>query len=58
MKVRKNVYGLSRSRSNDSEGRVTNMAFKPVCNTLHSQVGGARPNMEVYIIEEYEEERE
>jgi hypothetical protein len=40
MKVRENVYGLSRSRSNDSEGRVTNMTFKPVCNTLHSQVGG------------------
>lgn len=48
------AYGLSRSR--DKKGRVIKRSLNPYVNCLHTQVGGARENMEVYIIEMYEEQ--
>ena len=48
------AYGLSRSR--DKKGKVIKRSLNPYVNCLHTQVGGARENMEVYIIEMYEEQ--
>lgn len=45
----KNVYGLSRSR--DQKGNVVKRSLNPYVNCLHTQVGSARDNMEVYVIE-------
>lgn len=45
----KNVYGLSRSR--DHQGNVVKRSLNPFVNCLHTQVGSARDNMEVYVIE-------
>ena len=50
----KEIYGLSRSR--DKKGNVVSRNLNPYVNCIHSQVGGARDNMEVYLIEiEYED---
>ena len=46
------IYGLSRSR--DRKGKVVKRNLNPYVNCLHTQVGGARENMEVYVIEVYE----
>jgi hypothetical protein len=45
------IYGLSRSR--DKKGKVVRRSLNPYVNCLHTQVGGARENMEVYVIEVY-----
>ena len=46
------IFGLSRSR--DKKGKVVKRTLNPYVNCLHTQVGGARENMEVYVIEIYE----
>lgn len=48
------IYGLSRSR--DKKGKVVKRTLNPYVNCLHTQVGGARENMEVYVIEVYEQQ--
>lgn len=48
----KEIYGLSRSR--DKTGKVVKRSLNPYVNCLHTQVGGARDNMEVYVIEIYD----
>lgn len=48
------IYGLSRSR--DRKGKVVKRNLNPYVNCLHTQVGGARENMEVYVIEVYEQQ--
>ena len=50
----KEIYGLSRSR--DKTGKVVKRSLNPYVNCLHTQVGGARDNMEVYVIEIMEKE--
>lgn len=47
-----NVYGLSRSR--DKQGNVVKRNLNDWVNCLHTQVGSARDNMEVYVIEIYD----
>ena len=46
------IYGLSRSR--DKKGKVVRRNINPYVNCLHTLVGNARDNMEVYVIEVYE----
>ena len=48
----KEIYGLSRSR--DKQGKVVKRSLTPYVNCLHTQVGSARDNMEVYVIEIYD----
>lgn len=48
----KEIYGLSRSR--DKKGKVVKRSLNDCVNCLHTQVGSARDNMEVYVIEVYE----
>jgi hypothetical protein len=48
----KEIYGLSRSR--DKQGKVVKRSLNDYVNCLHTQVGSARDNMEVYVIEVYE----
>ena len=43
------VYGLSRNR--DAKGNVIKRNFNPYVNCLHTQVGNARENMEVFVFE-------
>lgn len=50
----KEIYGLSRSR--DKKGKVVKRSLNDYVNCLHTQVGGARENMEVYVIEIYEQQ--
>lgn len=50
----KEIYGLSRSR--DKTGKVVKRSLNPYVNCLHTQVGGARDNMEIYVIEIMEKE--
>ena len=50
----KEIYGLSRSR--DKTGKVVRRNLNEYVNCLHTQVGGARDNMEVYVIEIYGQE--
>lgn len=52
--MKKEIYGLSRSR--DKKGKVVKRSLNPYVNCLHTQVGSARDNMEVYVIEVYEEQ--
>lgn len=52
----KDAYGLSRSR--DKKGNIVRRRINPYVNCLHTQVGGARVNMEVYVVEVYKEEGE
>lgn len=47
------IYGLSRSR--DKKGIVGRRNLNPYVNCIHTRVGGARDNMEVYVIEVYED---
>lgn len=54
MKKMIQIYGLSRSR--DKKGNVVKRNLNDYVNCLHTQVGGARENMEVYVIEIYEEQ--
>lgn len=46
------IYGLSRNR--DKKGNVVKRNLNPYVNCLHTQVGVARENMEVYVIEVYD----
>lgn len=48
----KEIYGLSRSR--DKQGKVVKRSLNDYVNCLHTQVGSARDNMEVYVIEIYD----
>lgn len=43
------IYGLSRNR--DSKGNVIKRNFNPYVNCIHTQVGNARENMEVFVFE-------
>lgn len=52
--MRREIYGLSRSR--DKKGNVVKRNLNPYVNCLHTQVGGARDNMEVYVVEIYEQQ--
>lgn len=54
MKKIKEIYGLSRSR--DKKGKVVKRMLNPYVNCIHTQVGGARDNMEVFIVEVYGQE--
>ena len=47
------IYGLSRTR--DRSGKVIKRELRPYVNCIHTQVGGARDNMEVLIVEVYED---
>lgn len=49
----KEIYGLSRSR--DKQGKVVKRSLNDYVNCLHTQVGSARDNMEVYVVEVYVE---
>lgn len=49
------IYGLSRSR--DKRGKVVKRSLNDYVNCLHTQVGSARDNMEVYVVEIYETDR-
>lgn len=51
----KDIYGLSRSR--DKQGKVVKRSLNDYVNCLHTQVGSARDNMEVYVVEVYETDR-
>lgn len=51
----KEIYGLSRSR--DKKGKVVKRSLNDYVNCLHTQVGSARDNMEVYVVEVYETDR-
>ena len=53
--IKKEIYGLSRSR--DKKGKVVNRSLNDYVNCLHTQVGSARDNMEVYVVEVYEAQR-
>lgn len=45
----KEIYGLSRNR--DKKGKVVKRNLNPYVNCIHTLVGGARDNMEIYVIE-------
>lgn len=47
--MKKEIYGLSRSR--DKQGKVVKRSLNDYVNCLHTQVGSARDNMEVYVAE-------
>ena len=49
------IYGLSRNR--DKKGNVVKRNLNPYVNCLHTQVGGARETMEVYVVEIYEQHK-
>lgn len=51
----KEIYGLLRSR--DKSGKVVKRSLNDYINCLHTQVGSARDNMEVYVVEVYETDR-
>lgn len=51
----KEIYGLSRNR--DKQGKVVKRSLNDYVNCLHTQVGSARDNMEVYVVEVYETDR-
>jgi hypothetical protein len=53
--MKKDIYGLSRSR--DKQGNVVKRSLNDYVNCLHTQVGSARDNMEVYVVEVYETQR-
>ena len=46
------IYGLSRNR--DKQGKVVKRNLNPYVNCIHTLVGTARDNMEIYVIEVYE----
>ena len=48
-KISEGIYGLSRNR--DEKGNVIKRNFNPYVNCIHTQVGNARENMEVFIAE-------
>lgn len=50
----KEIYGLSRNR--DKKGKVVKRNLNPYVNCIHTLVGTARDNMEIYVIEVYEEQ--
>lgn len=52
MKMTK-AYGLSRNR--DKQGKVTKRNLNAYVNCIHTLVGSARENMEVYVLEVYED---
>lgn len=43
------AYGLSRNR--DRTGKVVSRHLNEYVNCIHTQVGGARDNMEIYVVE-------
>ena len=52
----KEIYGVSRNR--DKKGKVVKRNLNPYVNCIHTLTGGARDNMEVYVMEvEYEEQK-
>lgn len=52
----KKIYGLSRNR--DKKGKVVKRNLNPYVNCIHTLVGGARDNMEIYVIEVEDEQQE
>lgn len=52
----KEIYGLSRNR--DKKGKVVKRNLNPYVNCIHTLVGGARDNMEIYVIEVEDEQQE
>lgn len=50
------IYGLSRNR--DKKGKVVKRNLNPYVNCIHTLVGTARDNMEIYVIEVEDEEWE
>lgn len=50
------LYGLSRTR--DRKGKVIKRNLNPYVNCIHTLVGTARDNMEIYVIEIEDGERE
>lgn len=52
----KEIYGLSRNR--DKKGKVVKRNLNPYVNCIHTLVGTARDNMEIYVIEVEDEEWE
>ena len=51
-----NAYGVGRTR--DKYGNVTKWSYNPYVNCIHTQVGGGRINMGVYIAEIYEQDEQ
>jgi hypothetical protein len=47
------IYGLSRNR--DKKGKVVKRNLNPYVNCIHTLTGYARDNMEIYVIEVYED---
>lgn len=45
----KEIYGVSRNR--DKKGKVVKRNLNPYVNCIHTLVGHARDNMEVYVME-------
>ena len=52
----KEIYGLSRNR--DKKGKVVKRNLNPYVNCIHTLVGTARDNMEIYVIEVEDEQQE
>ena len=52
----KEIYGVSRNR--DKKGKVVKRNLNPYVNCIHTLVGHARDNMEVYVMEVYEDNTE
>lgn len=48
------IYGLSRTR--DKKGNIIKRELKNVVNCIHTMVGSGYENMQVLIVEEYEED--
>ena len=55
MKKRTEAYGLGRTRSSDPQGAITKRHCNPYTNCIHTNCGGGWKNMEVLVIEVYEE---
>ena len=45
------LFGLSRTREHSGNGEIKNLNLREAVNTIHTQTGSARPNMEVYVAE-------
>lgn len=52
----KEIFGVSRNR--DKQGRVIKRNLNPYVNCIHTLVGHARDNMEVYVMEVIYEQQE
>ena len=50
------AYGLGRSRNQDSTGDVKRVFLNPYVNCIHTLVGNGFRNMQVLVVEVYEDD--